>query len=210
MKIMIAWATIGRACLLVGLFCAGAAISFAFIAPVHTDAQRGPTHKQSDRFSNIVLHTQHGQPVRFYDDLVKDKVVIINLMYSGCGEICPANTAELAKVNDLLGERMGRDITMLSLSIDPVADTPQRLKKYWEAFGAKPGWLFLTGKPHDIERLRHELGAYDLDPAIDADATQHAGYIIIGNDRTDRWTALPLLMNRAQLATTILRVSQAQ
>ncbi len=53
---------------------------------------------------------------------------------------------------------MGRDIVMLSLSIDPVADTPERRKAYWQAFGAKPGWLFLTGKPADIDRLRHELG----------------------------------------------------
>jgi protein SCO1/2 len=184
-----------------------AAFSFAFLVPGEKDGQRA-TRKQSDRFSNIVLHTQHGKPVRFYDDLVKDKAVIINLMYSGCGEICPANSAELAKINDLLGERMGRDITMLSISIDPVADTPERLNQYWQAFGAKPGWLFLTGKPEEIDRLRRELGAYDLDPAIDADPAQHSGFVTVGNDRTDRWSALPLLMNRPQLVGTILRIAR--
>jgi protein SCO1/2 len=190
------------------LFCLGVACSIAFSAFMDEREQHGATHKQSDKFSNIVLYTQHGRPVRFYDDLIKDKTVIINLMFTGCGETCPANTAELAKINDLLGPRMGRDIVMLSLSIDPVADTPERLKQYWEAFGAKPGWLFLTGKPAEIDRLRRELGAYDLDPLIDANPTQHAGFVTIGNDRTNRWTALPLLMYRPQLVGTILRISR--
>ena len=185
-----------------------AAFSFAYLSPAEEHGQRGAIRKQSDRLSNIVLQTQHGKPVRFYDDLVKNKAVIINLMYSGCGEICPANSAELAKINDLLGSRMGRDITMLSISIDPVADTPERLYQYWQAFGAKPGWLFLTGKPEEIDRLRRELGAYDLDPAIDADPAQHSGFITVGNDRTDRWSALPLLMHRAQLVGTILRIAR--
>ncbi|MBI2960769.1 MAG: SCO family protein [Betaproteobacteria bacterium] len=190
------------------LFCAAAALSFAYLSPGENHEQRGTIRKQSDRFSNIVLTTQHGKPVRFYDDLIRDKAVIINLMYTGCGDICPANSAVLAKVNDLLGQRMGRDIIMLSLSIDPIADTPERLKRYWEAFGAKPGWLFLTGEPAEIDRLRRELGAYDLDPAIDADPAQHSGFITIGNDRTNRWTALPLLMHTPQLMGTILRISR--
>jgi protein SCO1/2 len=193
-----------RGLALAALFCGGAALSVACMTWPQANASR----KQSDRFSDVVLQTQHGKPVRFYRDLVKDKTVVINLMYTGCGETCPANTAELAKVNALLGERMGRDILMLSLSIDPVADTPERMREYWTAFGAKPGWLFLTGKPNEIDRLRRELGAYDLDPRIDADLSQHAGYITIGNDRTNRWLALPLLMNRPQLVQTILGVAR--
>ncbi|MBI4289840.1 MAG: SCO family protein [Betaproteobacteria bacterium] len=205
---MISTPKIARIGLLVALFCFGAALSIAFSLFTDKDEQRGAARKQSDQFSNIILYTQHGQPVRFYDDLVKDKTVIINLMFTGCGETCPANTAELAKINDLLGQRMGRDIIMVSLSIDPVADSPARLKQYWESFGAKPGWLFLTGKPGEVDRLRREIGAYDLDPQIDADPTQHAGFITVGNDRTNRWTALPLLMHRRQLVGTILRISR--
>jgi protein SCO1/2 len=199
---------VARISLLAALFCLGVACSIALSAFMEKHERHGATHKQSDKFSNIVLYTQHGRPVRFYDDLIKDKTVIINLMFTGCGETCPANTAELARINDLLGPRMGRDIVMLSLSIDPVADTPERLKHYWELFGAKPGWLFLTGKRAEIDRLRRELGAYDLDPLIDANPTQHAGYITVGNDRTNRWRALPLLMNRPQLVGTILRMSR--
>lgn len=205
---MIPMRTIARGGVLVALFCLAAAVSSAYLAPAEKQEQRSASRKQSDRFSNILLYNQHGKPVRFYDDLVKDKTVIINLMYSGCGETCPANSAELAKINDLLGQRMGRDIIMLSLSIDPVADTPARLKQYWESFGAKPGWLFLTGNPAEIDRLRRELGAYDLDPLIDANPAQHAGFITVGNDRKDRWTALPLLMHTPQLVGTILRISR--
>ena len=190
------------------LFCLGAAVSIVFSTFTETEEQRGAGHKQSDKFSDIVLYTQHGKAVRFYNDLVKDKTVIINLTYTGCGDTCPASTAQLAKINDLLGPRMGRDVTMLSLSIDPVADTPARLKQYWESFGAKPGWLFLTGNPAEIDRLRRQHGAYDLDPLIDADPEQHAGFITVGNDRTNRWAALPLLMHTPQLVGTILRISR--
>ena len=205
---MISMPKVARFYVPAALFCLAAAFSIAFSTFTDKHEPRAASHKQSDKFSNVLLYTQHGQPVRFYDDLVKDKTVIINLTYTTCGDSCPASMAELAKINELLGPRMGRDIIMLSLSIDPVVDTPERLKQYWETFGAKPGWLLLTGKPGEVDRLRRELGAYDLDPVIDANPTQHAGFITVGNDRKNRWTALPLLMHRRQLVGTILRISR--
>ncbi len=198
---------VARRCLMVGVVCLTAALSFYFSSPTEEHEQRGARPKQSDKLSNILLHTQHGKPVRFYDDLVKDKTVLINLMFTGCGDVCPANSAALASLHQLLGERVGRDIAMLSISIDPIGDTPERLKRYWEVFGSKPGWLFLTGKPADVDRLRRELGLYDRDPVIDADPTQHSGILTVGNDRTNRWTALPVLGHAKQLAGTILRIS---
>lgn len=168
---------------------------------------RGSRWKTSDKFSNILLRTHHGKPVRFYDDLVKDRAVMINLMYTDCPKICPGNSLRLARLHDLLEHWMGREINILSLSIDPVVDTPERLKAYWEAFGAKPGWTFLTGDFDEIDRLRRQLGVYDLDPVIDADKTQHSGVLTIGNDRTDRWIALPILMHERQLAETIIKTT---
>ncbi len=165
---------------------------------------RGERNKHSDRFSNITLLTQHGERVEFYEDLIKDKAVLINFMYTTCPKICPGTTAQLAKINDSFGPWIGRDITMLSISIDAEVDDPARLKRYWEVFGSKPGWLFLTGDYDEIERLRRQLGAYDLDPVIDADKTQHAGIVTFGNDRTDRWSALPVFMHRRLLAKTVL------
>ena len=169
--------------------------------------QRGAGRKQSDQFSDILLTTQHGEQVRFYDDLVKDKVVIINLMYTTCVKICPGTAANLMKVHDVFGERMGRDVSILSISIDPDVDTPERLKRYWETFGSKSGWLYLTGDYDEIDRLRHELGVYDLDPIIDADKTQHSGIVTSGNDRTNRWIALPALMHAEQMAQSIARTT---
>ena len=161
--------------------------------------------KQSDKFSNIWLTTQHGKRVRFYNDLVKDKVVLINLMYTTCTNVCPMNTVQLTQLHELLERWMGKDVTLLSITIDPENDDRRVLNEYWQAFGAKPGWLFLTGKFEEIERLRRELGVYDLDPVVDADKSQHAGILTIGNDRTDRWLALPIMMHLRQLAKTIVR-----
>lgn len=109
----------------------------------------------------------------------------------------------------MLGDRVGQDIRMLSISIDPEHDTPEVLEEYWERFGAKPGWLFLTGDFDEIERLRHSMGVYDLDPEVDADRTQHAGLVTFGNDAIDRWAALPALMDAAGLVRTVRRITAA-
>ena len=97
---------------------------------------------------------------------------------------------------------------MISISIDPEFDTSDRLFEYWKSYGSNPGWTYLTGDYDDIDRLRHAMGVYDLDPVIDADRSQHAGLLTIGNDRIDRWTALPALMDVAGLVETIERVTR--
>lgn len=167
--------------------------------------QRGKT---SDRFPNILLRTQDNTPVHFYDDLVKDKKVIVNFIYTTCKESCIPTTAKLALVHKYLGPRVGQDILLLSISLDPSVDTPQVLKEYIGRFGEFPGWYFLTGKYEEIEQLRYEMGIYDLDPVIDADKTQHAGVITFGNDKTDRWAALPALMDTRGIVRTVLRITR--
>ena len=185
---------------------------------VHTDTPastevdageiRGERRKQSDGFSNITLQTQFGDTVEFYEDLVRDKAVIVNFFYTTCAKTCPGTSAQLAKMNDELSRWMGKDITMLSLSIDPEVDTPERMKEYWEVFGSKPGWLMLTGDEDEINRVRRQMGVYDLDPVIDADKTQHAGIVTFGNDRTDKWAALPVFMHRDRMMDTILHTTK--
>ena len=169
---------------------------------------RGTRRKQSDRFSNIELQTQFGERVAFYDDLIRDKAVIVNFFYTTCAKICPGTAAQLAKMNDALGRWIGDEITMLSISIDPEVDDPARLKEYWEIFGSKPGWLMLTGDEDEINRVRRQMGVYDLDPVIDADKTEHAGILTFGNDRTDRWAALPAFMHRERMIETILHTTR--
>jgi protein SCO1/2 len=142
-------------------------------------------------FPNVTLRTQDDEPVRFYDDLVKDKIVMLNFFYVSCTGICPASTANLVKVQQLLGDRVGRDIFMYSISLKPREDRPAQLKEYVEMHGIKAGWTLLTGKPDDCELLRRRLGFADPDPVRDRDVTNHIGLVVYGNERLDSWAACP-------------------
>ncbi|HEX6829570.1 MAG TPA: SCO family protein [Burkholderiales bacterium] len=137
-------------------------------------------------FPNVELTTHENRKVRFYDDLLKDRIVVINFMYTGCGDVCPLVTANLVKVQKLLGDRVGRDIFMYSVTLQPQFDTPQVLARYAELYGVGPGWWFLTGAPADVNLVRSKLGRY-ADPVVDEDITQHSGMIRFGNERYERW-----------------------
>jgi protein SCO1/2 len=155
------------------------------------DNSKSKPGPRANYFPNYTLLTQDNKPVRFYDDLIKGKIVLINMFYAVCEGICPGITANLAKVQKLLGPRVGRDIFIYSLSIKPEHDTPAVLKEYAEMHGAKAGWLFLTGKPDEMEILRRKLGFVDPDPTVDADKSQHIGVIRYGNETLDKWGACP-------------------
>jgi protein SCO1 len=143
-------------------------------------------------FPNVVLRTHENREVRFYDDLVKDKIVMINFMYATCEGICPGIVLNLRKVQKLLGNRMGRDIFMYSITLKPREDTPAVLKQYTVMHNVGgPGWLFLTGDPGNIELLRRKLGFVDPDPARDADTSNHIGNIRYGNEPLQLWGACP-------------------
>ncbi|MFJ3076483.1 SCO family protein [Pseudomonas sp. NPDC087029] len=137
-------------------------------------------------FPNTPLVTQDGQQVRFYDDLIKDKVVAINFIFTGCADSCPVETARLRQVQKILGDRVGKDIFFYSISIDPYNDTPATLKRYAEKFAIGPGWTLLTGKPEDIEQLRRRLGLY-IDGLENGRSKDHNLSLIIGNQATGRW-----------------------
>lgn len=155
-------------------------------------------------FPNFVLRTHEDKPVRFYDDLVKGKIVVVNMMYAQCEGICPPMTSNLANVQAMLGDRVGRDIFMYSLTLQPAVDTPDVLKTYVETHGIGPGWLFLTGKRREMEILRRKLGFFDPDPAVDGDKSQHLGFVRFGNEALDRWAACPALSNPEQIVRSIL------
>jgi len=139
----------------------------------------------ADYFPNVPLITHEGKAVRFFDDLLRDKVVVINFIYTGCPDVCPLETARLAELQGILGERVGRDVFMYSISIDPEHDTPEVLAKYAARFGARPGWLFLTGLPEDITLLRRKLSLYR--EKRDQGSRDHNVSLIIGNQKTGRW-----------------------
>lgn len=159
-------------------------------------------------FPNVTLTTHEGKHVRFYDDLLKDKTVVINFMYASCGDVCPITTAHLVKVQKLLGPQMGRDIFMYSLTIDPRHDTPEALKRYAEKFRVGPGWHFLTGNPDDMETLRVKLGFIDPDPKVDKDKANHIGTVEYGNEPLMLWGACPGLAHPEWIVKEISWVIQ--
>lgn len=158
---------------------------------------------QNGALPNIPLITHTGEKVHFYDDLIRDKVVLFNFFLVACGDgVCPTAAANLRKAQDLLGERMGKDVFFYSISLRPQDDTPEVLREYAALFDVKPGWLFLTGEKDDIELLRRRQGFVDSDPIRDLDPTNHAGMARYGNDRLDRWGAVSVRSSPANIAST--------
>jgi len=175
------------------------ATAAALVGPVPAAAD---TRWGADYFPNVTFTTQDGRPVRFYDDLIKGKIVAINLIYTTCQYACPLETARMAQVQRLLGDRMGRDVFFYSITIDPEHDTPAVLKDYAEKYHAGPGWEFLTGTKADIDLVSRKLGLYTPpDPARNPDG--HMPYLLVGNEATGQWMRNSATDNAKFLANTI-------
>ncbi len=167
-------------------FMAAAALLLAASAPAFGDTSGDASHSApsggtpwgADYFPNVPLTTHEGDSVRFFD-LIKGKVVAINFIYTVCPDSCPLETARLAKVQKILGDRVGQDIFMYSITIDPENDTPEVLARDAERYRAQPGWWFLTGKESDITLLRKKLGLYIEE--IQDGSGNHNLNLIIGN-----------------------------
>jgi protein SCO1 len=170
------------------------------------DAQEAPVDVLTSRkneiarhLPNIELRTQENRPVRFYDDLVKGKKVLINFMYTDCTKTCPTTTANLVKVQNAFGDRMGRDVFFLSVTLTPDHDTPERLREYAAQHGCGRGWSYLTGSVEDITRLRRHLGVYNDNP----DVSQHVGILTYGNEPEGKWGATAALAPSGQIVRTV-------
>ncbi|WP_198321116.1 SCO family protein [Azohydromonas aeria] len=147
-----------------------------------------PARAQSataERYPNVALQTHDGRSVRFHDDLLKGKSVAIHVIYTSCTDECPLEMANLAQLQRLLGERMGRDVVFYSISIDPKTDTPAVLKDYAQRFSVGPGWTLLTGKPEDIALLTRKLGL--VRRADSAGKDGHMPMLLLGQEATGQW-----------------------
>ena len=142
-------------------------------------------------FPDVTLTTHQGKQVRFYEDLIKDKVVVLNMMYAECDGVCPAITTNLVRVQRLFGDQMGRDIFFYSFTLKPEKDNPEMLRHYVKMHKIGPGWLLLTGKPEEMELLRRKLGFTNPNPEVDKDSSQHIGNIRFGNEPHMLWAACP-------------------
>lgn len=132
-------------------------------------------------FSDVELINQDGQKMKFYTDVLKNKVVIINSFFTTCTSVCPPMNRNFEKVQEALGDRLGKNAFLVSISVDPTTDTPPRLKEYSQRFHARPGWIFLTGKKENVDWALYKLGQY-----VEA-KDDHTTIIIIGNEPKGLW-----------------------
>jgi protein SCO1/2 len=154
-------------------------------------------------FPNLVLTAHDGRKLKFYDDLVKDKIVIFNMFYAKCEGICSPITRNLVRLQKVLGGRVGKDIFMYSFTLKPKEDNVMALHHYAHMHNVKPGWLFLTGSVDDMELLRRKLGYVDPDPEVDKDRSNHIGVIKYGNEPLERWGGCPGMQSPEWIAETL-------
>jgi protein SCO1/2 len=187
---------------------ASAATSAVSASATAWESNRRPkVDPREEYFTNTEFIDHEGKPRRFYEDIVRNKVVVVNMMYTACTSVCPSNTASLLKVQEALGDRVGRDIHMVSLSLLPELDSPTALRTYMKRYGIGPGWTFLTGTRSHMDVVRRKLGFYDTDPAADADVFRHTGMLSIGNDKIDRWCMMPALSATHQIVRSIREIA---
>lgn len=170
------WVTITATALL--MVCA---IALLYIRPAHAQNRRWG----ADYFPNVPLVDQDGKTVHFYDDLIKGKSVVLDMIYTHCVDSCPLETARLVQVQKLLGDKVGKDVFFYSITIDPKRDTSKVLKQYARNYHVGPGWTFYTGKREDIDLIAKKLGLYsDPDPN---NRDGHQPGVLIGNEPTQQW-----------------------
>jgi protein SCO1 len=153
----------------------------------HHAAPQDPSSKSARiTLHDIQLVDTDGQTVRFKSDAVGDRIVVVDFIYTSCTTICPITSALFGEVQgrlaEKLGERFGPDVKLISLTVDPAIDTPQRLKDYAGNFGSPAGWLWLTGDKPKVDKVLAGLGAYS------ADFTRHSGAILVGDAHSGEWT----------------------
>lgn len=148
-------------------------------------------------FTDVELINQDGKKVRFYSDVLKGKTVVVNAFFTTCTSVCPPMNRNMEKIQEVFGERVGRDVFLVSISVDPDTDTPARMKEYAQKFHAGPGWVFLTGKKENLDWALYKLGQY-VEKKDD-----HKTIFIIGNEPTGLWKKAFGMANVAELVQVV-------
>lgn len=148
-------------------------------------------------FPNLPVLDQDGRKLAFYDDVIKGKIVVVSFIYTSCPDICPLTTARMAQLEERLAPLVGKDIFFVSISVDPANDTPEKLKSFSKAFGAGPGWSFLTGQPDELRTIARSLG--DRSTAL----YEHRNEVVIGNDATGEWSRNSLFGDLDRIETDV-------
>jgi protein SCO1/2 len=133
------------------------------------------------RLHDLELVTQDRQRVKFKSDVIADRLVAMTFVYTSCTTVCPVYNAIFTQLQDLLGERLGKEVVLITMTLDPARDIPRRMQKEARKFKAKPGWVYLTGKKQNVDQVLRGLDAYF------PDFTQHPPMAIVGDGRTGTW-----------------------
>lgn len=173
-----------------------AMLALSLLVPALAHAQ---TPWNGEYFPNAVLTTQDGKKVKFYDDVIRGKILVINFIFTSCGDVCPLDTAQLKRVQELLGDRVGKDIFMYSISVDPENDSPAKLREYMDKFQVGKGWTFLTGTRADVDMIQAKLG---VAPAGDR-PTEHSTSVFLANEATGQWVKRSPYENPQMLANLL-------
>ncbi len=141
-----------------------------------------PEMAQVDLVSEV-LQSQYGQPVNLTDDIGKHRILVMNFVYTTCTTVCPVTSAVFEQLQAQLQaqESLGSEVMLVSVTVDPVRDTPQKLKDYAGRFHAGKDWLWLTGEKRRVDRVLEGLGAYT------PDFRDHPAMVLVGEPSSNRW-----------------------
>ncbi len=131
---------------------------------------------------DVELVDQDGRPVRLRELLSGDRTVIADFVFTTCTTVCPVLSGILSRMQDRLGDHLGKDVLLVSVTLDPARDTPAKLKAYARRWKARPGWVWLTGSKDVVERVLRDMGAYT------PNFTDHPPMVLVGDARTGTWT----------------------
>jgi protein SCO1 len=153
-------------------------------APVVAEPSTSATVANPPQIPDVTLRTHRGDSVRFYSDLVRGKVVAINFIFTTCKGVCPPLGVNFAALSRRMRDRLGKDLELISISVDPVNDGPEQLASWSRRFDPDPAWTLVTGEKGDVDRLLKALGVYSADKA------QHSPFILLGDEATANWSRL--------------------
>ncbi|EYF00437.1 SCO family protein [Chondromyces apiculatus] len=161
----------------------------AGVAHAATEAPEAPTPPEPTvRVSPVkgvvvpddALVDQDGKPTRL-SELARDRVLVVNFVFTACTTICAPMTRIFSKLQADLGDKLERDVRLVSISLDPAVDTPERLTRFAEPYGRQRGWSFLTGSRERVLRVLDALGGRVAEPAL------HTPVTLIGSASRGSW-----------------------
>ena len=176
--------------------------SVAAAHELHPQRDAAPPGAVTVRGLDTTLIDQDGRALNLKREVIGSRIVVVDFVYTTCTTVCPLASAMFAELQAQLGERVGRDVVLVTLTVDPVRDTPQKLKAQAAKFGAGAGWRWLTGAPVAVGEVLKGLGAYT------PDFTQHPQMVLVGDGRSGSWTRFSGLPDPKRLAEHVRRLDQ--